>query len=138
MKPYYDRIVATVSVIAGLVAVLYWLLPDLPLALRIIFGLPMVFGIFVVTVLPERKGRIWPKNQPISRGWLRFQRYVLAFSVEVMLIYSVSVYSFFFPVPSYFQYRTNNQSAIIALYVGVWIALLAMIRHHVRSLPPKP
>src|SRR5712692_8354271 len=137
MKPYYERIVAICAVVPALIGLLYWLFPDLPLSLRIIFGLPMVLAFLIVAVWPERKGKIWPHNTPSNRRRLWFQRYVLGFSAYVMLLYNVSVYSLLFPVPSYLQYRTNSPLTVELLDVGVWIGFVAMVRHYIRSLPPK-
>lgn len=144
MNTYWERIIGVSVVIPALIVFIEWQFPNLSDEGKFILGIPMGVCWLVATVWPERKGVVWPSNTPTLRRTLRIQRYILASIGWALLFSAAQLYAFVFPVPVGFQTHTPrflpSDYGLPSLIIGLAIEtllFLVMLRHHIRSLPPK-
>jgi hypothetical protein len=139
-----ERIGWTVGTMAGLAALLYWLVPEMPIEGKIIVGFPMLLLILAAVIWPERKGMVWPYNNKTNRRARFVQRWVIVLTAYTVFWTSSLLFSKFFPVPSYLQAHASflipSSWTIPSLELAVVLAVvlfLIAIWHHIRSLSPK-
>lgn len=142
LNPTLERVVSISVVVGMLYGFAYWLFPDLPLPEKFILGFPMLLSVLITIVWPESKGRIWPQEFPSSRFTLWPQRFILG-GITVNLYAATSLlFAFLFPSNGVVPHSSLVPDSIaFPSTIVVWlisIALfLAMLRHHIRSLPPR-